>query len=311
MLIADTNEFHALADGAAYAAGRAPDGSPYQVVILRATYSSWHVDNAYTSSLAQARAGRLLVGHYGYLVAGEDAAAQGTFFGQIVKADGGLRPGDQVWCDCEEGSGDQAPRVEAFLAAAHTVLGDPAQDEGVYSGQAFWAAHLGQLPSGPHRWIAAYSQSARPAGAELWQFTDNRPMPGVQGPCDCSIYTGSLDQFRASFGYQPVVAPPPAPFVPGPPIGEDMIRQTDLDNLPTVQIRQGWDNWIAPPPGVNAGRVIECVFVANPLTPVPRRKSYSGPTADHPDGRINLDVTGVPDGVYLYILTWIDTAAAS
>lgn len=89
-----------------------------------------------------------------------------------------------------------------------------------------------------------------------------------------------------------------------------MIRQPDLEKLPTVQIRQGWDNWIAPPKGVNVGRVIDVTFVGGPTTPLPAKRSYSGPTADHPDGRINLDVTGVPDGDYYYILTWIEDAPA-
>lgn len=76
-----------------------------------------------------------------------------------------------------------------------------------------------------------------------------------------------------------------------------------------VQIRQGWDNFINPPPGVPVGRVIDLMAVVAPDTPPFERKSYSGPMPGHPDGRINLRVDGVPDGIYDYVLTWIDPAA--
>lgn len=307
MLIADVNEYHPLVDGAAYAAGRAPDGTAYSVIILRATYGAAHQDNAYTSSLGQARAAGLVVGHYGYLTALADPTEQGAFFGQVVKANGGLKAGDSVWCDCEEGAGDQTARIDAFLAAAHRVLGDSPADGGVYSGAVFWSTHIGQLPAGTHRWVAAYGQAAAPAGAELWQFTDTRAMPGVAGLCDCSIYTGTLDGYLAAFGYQPAPVDPPAPLVPGPAIGDNMVRQSQPGCK--VQIRQGWDNFINPPPGVPVGRVIDLMAVVAPDTPPFERKSYSGPMPGHPDGRINLRVDGVPDGIYDYVLTWIDPAA--
>lgn len=170
MLIADVNEFHPLTDAEAYKAGHAPDGTSYDVVILRATYSTTHVDNAYAESVAKARAAGVVVAHYGYLAAGDDPAAAGRFFGETVKAHGG----------------------------ADTA-------EGVYSGEAFRAAHLGGVPSSVHNWTAAYGQTTPPPGEELWQFTDKQEMPGVENPpCDCSVYTGTLDQYLATFGHEAI-----------------------------------------------------------------------------------------------------------
>lgn len=235
MLIADVNEFHPLTDAAAYKAGRAPDGSAFDVVILRATYSTWHVDNAYVGSVGKARAAGLVVCHYGYLAASDDAAAAGRFFGETLKSNG-WQSGEPIFCDDEEGSGDQSPRVIAFLAAAHAVLNDDTNDEGDYSGEAFAAAHLASLPAGVHSWRAAYGQAAVPPGAELWQYTDNRDVAGVSGPCDCSIFNGTLDQFVALFAakaapvtFKPVPAPTPAPkpvTPPAPPVRKPAQRNT-------------------------------------------------------------------------------------
>lgn len=202
LLIADTNEFHPLTNGKSYRDTREPDGTNHPVVIMRATYSNDHLDLAYSTSIAEARAAKLLVGHYGYMVGGVDAASQGHFFGSTVKAHGGLKTGDTIWCDDEEGAGDQTARVKAFLAAAHALLGDPVKDEGVYAGAAFYDAHnLAKLPSGVLRWIAAYDQSDPGiAGEDLWQFTDKRSISGVVGLCDASIFKGTVDSLMRLVG---------------------------------------------------------------------------------------------------------------
>lgn len=216
MLVADLSEFHPLLDGKAYAAGHAPDGSPFSAVILRATYSNTHVDDAYVSSLAQARGANLMVGHYGYMTATVDAGAQGTFFAQTVKANGGLVSGDSIWCDCEEGTGDQGPRVQAFLTAAHAVLNDSLCDEGFYSGLNFYTTHIGKRISVDgvmaHLWVAAYQSTEPNVGQDLWQYTDCATVfPGVSGNVDASIFLGDSAQYRALFTPPPSPAPAPNP----------------------------------------------------------------------------------------------------
>jgi hypothetical protein len=199
MIIADTNEFHPLMDGKLYRESKEPDGSDHPIIIMRATYGTVREDHAYVSNLIEARKADLLVGHYGYMVAGVDAHNQGIFFAVSVKAHGGVKPGDTIWCDAEEGSGDQSHRVDDFLSAAHGVLHDTLMDEGVYSGKAFWVEHLGNLPSSNAlRWVAAYGQAVAPKipGQDLWQFTDNEAMAGIKGPCDASIFNGNLEDFK-------------------------------------------------------------------------------------------------------------------
>lgn len=174
------------------------------MVIVRATYSNTHIDNAYGASIAQARAGHLYTGHYGYMTASVDAFAQGVFFGNTVKMHGGVQPGDTIWCDAEEGSGDQTPRIQAFLTGAHQVLQNLPQDEGAYSGAAFWKAHIGAVTvngASVLKWIAAYGQGDPSMGENFWQYTDAATVfPGVAGPCDGSIFNGTIDQYLALVG---------------------------------------------------------------------------------------------------------------
>jgi hypothetical protein len=228
LIISDTNEFHPLTNGVAYRDSREKDGTNHPMIIMRATYSNSHVDNAYTSSIGQARHANLIVGHYGYMVAGVDAHAQGVFFGQTVASRGGLKRFDTVWCDCEEGAGDQSGRVQAFLSGAHSVLHDATEDEGLYSGAAYFQAHgLGKVPTGVLRWIAAYGQAnPKLSNQDLWQFADNYVVPGVSGPADASIFNGKIDdliQLAGSAG----------PF-------RHAIKHQNLQSIDDVAKRRNW-----------------------------------------------------------------------
>lgn len=50
-------------------------------------------------------------------------------------------------------------------------------------------------------------------GETLWQFTDTQAAPGVTGPCDCSTYPGTIDQFLAAIGDATNPQPQGAPAV--------------------------------------------------------------------------------------------------
>lgn len=194
LLLADTNEFHPVIDAVAYRRW-----SP--AIILRA-HNGWREDYEYaTSRNLVERAGVPTVGHYGYVVAGVDAGQQGRDFARVVAAHGGLPVGHFIACDLEEGTGDQAPRVAAWLAAAHSILATGTARDVLYSGLAFWRAHLGGTVPGLLRWVAAYGQSSPPGmGETLWQFTDHRIVPGVAGACDCSTFAGSAADLAALLG---------------------------------------------------------------------------------------------------------------
>ncbi|MDP9102186.1 MAG: hypothetical protein M3N21_08595 [Actinomycetota bacterium] len=163
-------------------------------VILRA-HNGARADSKFDAArVAGARARCKVVGFYGYCRAGLDAAQQGHDFAMTVKAvAGGLRPGEVGICDLEEGSGDQVARADAWAAAAQAVLSGPR--EWVYSGLFFRNQHL--AGAAEPFWEAAY-QGVEPHDRHiLWQHTDHEVHAGVSGPCDCSIFDGTVDDLYA------------------------------------------------------------------------------------------------------------------
>lgn len=194
LVVADVSEHQGQMDPAQYA-GSSP------VIILRA-HNGYREDNSYGTNVPHvyAETGIASCGHYGYLPAEVDALAAGVAFGQVVKKYGGLRRQDFIGCDDEEGTGDQSPRMAAWLAGAHSVLGEQAAQEWGYAGASFWIAHLtGARPA--HRWIASYGVANAPAlGEELWQFTDAQSFAGISSPCDASRYAGTLVDFMTVIG---------------------------------------------------------------------------------------------------------------
>jgi hypothetical protein len=181
-------------------------------VILRA-HSGNGVDPTLASRQPQARAHCQVVGYYLYLVKGRDAATQGR---EAAAAIGKLRAGEFTVVDAEEGDGDQSARVEAAADALDAACGGHAW---VYSGESFGHDHLTRL-TGRKRWVAAY-RSSEPAGDHvLWQHTDKEPHPGI-GPCDCSIFHGTVQQLKALIdGAAPVhahAASDPKPVVKDSP----------------------------------------------------------------------------------------------
>lgn len=290
LYMADVNEFHVVSDAAAYA-GWSP------AIILRA-HNGMREDHSYATSrtAVQAEPGIRIVGHYGYVMAGIDAGQQGRDFANIITHRGGLPPGHFISWDIEEGTGDQAARAMAWLAAAHGILHEQAAADFGYSGAYFWGSHLRSVGN-VHRWIAAYGP--QPAMSQtLWQFTDKQPVPGVDGPCDCSIFHGTADDFLSLIA-PPVVAPP-AP-APRPIPGENM-RVLSV-NVGTDSLGNGWaDIDLA---GSRMTGAPPDVLAAEPGKPAPGPdgarydKVHACRTIGAPAGKQRIQVTGgAPNAVY-------------
>jgi hypothetical protein len=174
-----------------------PDTSEFQstvdcrklpAVILRA-HNGHRADRQFQTRWAQARKCSTVRMAYGYVVQNRDPVAQAKEFAAIV---GRLQPGEMVWCDLEEGAGDQTARADAWCQTVDDLCGGKA---GVYSGEAFFSAHLGGVTR--TRWVAAY-RATEPRGPHLlWQNTDKSKGPGVSGPHDESVFHGSVQELRA------------------------------------------------------------------------------------------------------------------
>jgi GH25 family lysozyme M1 (1,4-beta-N-acetylmuramidase) len=180
------------------------------IVIARVCYGAGHVDDQADRNIDGLRAAGVdALGLYAYLVAGQDPVVQADTFCRVIQAHGGLRRNEFIVCDDEEGSGDQSGRVDAFLERANAVLQASASQDMWYSGLYFALAHHLEAARG-HRWIASYG-TAEPIAVshDLWQYADAASFPGVSGPCDASVFHGSLADFLAIIGDTPTPAPPP------------------------------------------------------------------------------------------------------
>ncbi|MCU1590079.1 MAG: hypothetical protein JWP11_1335 [Frankiales bacterium] len=228
-----------------------PDTSEYQqtvdtrklpAVILRA-HNGHRADRSFAQRWAQARRTSRVRMAYGYVVANRDAAEQGREAAQLI---GKLQPGEMVWCDLEEGTGDQSARAEAWCREVDAHCGGKA---GVYSGESFFGAHL----AGVHRtrWVAAY-RASEPRGPHLlWQNTDKDKSAGVSGPHDESVFHGSLDQLRATVDWlqgrsAPAAASKPAakPAAPAKPASAPATPTANLkEERMLVQFKGGSAVW--------------------------------------------------------------------
>lgn len=172
-------------------------------VILRA-HSGRGVDPLFKARQADARRFQKVRGFYLYLVADRDAGVQAA---EAASAIGRLLPGEFCVVDVEEGAGNQAKRAEAACAVLDSMCGGRTW---VYSGLSFYGQHLAGLNR--PLWLAAY-RSTEPTAPKhlLWQHTSSEPHPGI-GPCDCSIFHGTVTQLRAL-----VTAAPPHPSGGGTP----------------------------------------------------------------------------------------------
>lgn len=222
--VADVSEFQGTINPHAYV-GASP------VIILRA-HNGFREDRVYGVNVkaCYAEPGLASCGHYGYLPGNVDAFSAGVAFGETVKKYGGLRRQDWIACDLEEGAGDQAQRMEAWLRGAHSMLGEQQAQEFGYSGAAFWSAHL-LSSTVAHRWIAAYGQSTAPAlGEALWQDTDAESFPGIASKCDGSkSFVGTVAQFLALIG---ATVSPARPAFPSSEVPVKVIQANAVGAFP-------------------------------------------------------------------------------
>lgn len=168
-----------------------------QAIIIRAAYGAHHDDRAWFGGDRRKQLhdnGIRYLGMYQYVTAFEDVTAQAKEFCKLVKA---MRVGEDLFADIEEGGGSQTARWRTW---AHVVNGELGWDPRSYSGRFFARDHGLQ----PVHWIASYT-TTEPSEPHLWwQFTDAFNIPGI-GPCDCSVYHGTMDSLvaRAFGGKQP------------------------------------------------------------------------------------------------------------
>jgi hypothetical protein len=172
------------------------------VIIVRINFGTVKVDLLADINIDGLRtAGADALGWYCYLLAEDDPVAAARILCRVLQAHGGLRVGEIIVVDDEEGVGDQSGRVDAFLSACDEVLQipNPSGEDWWYSGLNFAVVHNLAVARG-RRWLAAYGQGEPTVPHDLWQFTDTQQFAGISGPCDASVFHGSISDFRSLIG---------------------------------------------------------------------------------------------------------------
>lgn len=175
--LADVSEFQGDVDWKTY-------GLACPAAIAR-VHNGWRMDYKWPRNVLGMRTFTQWRGYYQYLPATVDPATAAHAFQATT---GPLLPGEVAILDLEEGTGDQRGRRLAWLNA----LQDPV--EWTYSGLAFARAHL---PGVGVEWIAAYGQGEPTDAHKIWQFTNAQRFAGIAGPCDGSVFNGTLAQLEA------------------------------------------------------------------------------------------------------------------
>lgn len=183
-----------------------PDVSEYQTVdfavfegpIIVRAHNGRREDYHWRQHAAGASAQRWW-GAYQYLPANVDAGLAAQRF---IETLGTFRPNVTI-LDLEEGDGDQQQRQHDWLTV---MASDPARDW-TYSGDYFARAHGLTV-----EWVAAYQNREPTTAHELWQFTDKHPVPGI-GPCDASVFLGTVDDLIALTSLAPSEDAMAAPLI--------------------------------------------------------------------------------------------------
>ncbi len=173
--------------------------------------------NEYHDAQAQgARDEQILVIHYGYGLepTGDpsNGEAEGRVFVARLVAAGGLRDGEGVALDLEEGGGNLAEWALAWLTTVEALTGVAPF---LYTYPSFLDEHglhdprLARFPL----WLASYRETEPPAPAPwrtiaAWQYSDNEDIPGV-GHVDGDRFDGTLADL-AALGKRPATASPAA-----------------------------------------------------------------------------------------------------
>lgn len=168
--------------------------------IEKATEGTSYFDPHFTANRAAAHAqGMAAIGLYHFARSSRNSPeAEAAYFAAHV---GPPQPGEFVILDYEEpGVGWKPDWIARFGFAlqkygwARRVLYTYAGMLGGFDRNAF-----------PDLWVAAYARTAPGSVWTLWQHTDGQgSVSGNDGPWDCSVFRGSLDNLRTWIGTTPL-----------------------------------------------------------------------------------------------------------
>lgn len=201
----DVSHFHRVTDWAQLLAARFT-GQQISFFGAKATQGTTMVDPTFAQHRDGFRAAcvsnfQLRMGQYYHYCGGGDPRAEAAHFLQTV---GPMTSVERLVLDVEGNIPPHIDWVQAFIAAL------PAKPRPfVYTSARIWAA-MGN-PAWPDAtvgnvelWTPRYDdETAEPAIPppwsfwRFWQISESYPCPGVDGPCDMSVFNGTYDDLAA------------------------------------------------------------------------------------------------------------------
>jgi hypothetical protein len=139
------------------------DISGQSFAIVKATESTDYTNPEYTAQVAHARNAGLVVGHYHYLSASGDAAAEFVYFASVAR----VVEGDIIALDWEASDATAGAR-DVWLNAAQAHF--PQNKVILYCDVDYWVNHDPTHSAADGLWIADYSGGSRPNISQPWVF---------------------------------------------------------------------------------------------------------------------------------------------
>ena len=210
-LIPDVSRWQGPVDWSKVKGYAAPGYAPVNAAIIRVAFGT-SLDAYWEQNIREVRSlGFKAVGIYLAHNPSLTPEVEAEFFVHTV---GRLLPGEFVIFDLELSDtgaySDLAPIAERFFV--HTEITYGVHDL-LYSDLSFVRQH-NLAGAGKPLWIAAYNQGEPSQAHTLWQFTDAQPFPGIEKPCDASVFHGSIEELLTAMGWprpKPTPTAPPAP----------------------------------------------------------------------------------------------------
>lgn len=209
---------HAAPTGPDVASWQHPGGAPInwgavrasgeQFAIVKATEGLTYVNPYYVQDSVGIKAAGLIRGTYHYADVSQPAAPQAALYAAVGL--GNRLPGDlPPVIDIEDAKGRSPAQLSAwlreFLVTTEALSG---QRPIIYTYPNFWRTAMGNTCEfrSYRLWIADYNGGSGPtlplpgcwSGWEFWQHTDAGRLPGIAGPVDRNVYSGTPGRLVAT-----------------------------------------------------------------------------------------------------------------